>query len=381
MIIFYYTRANFITNPNYFKFSIIKPTYKNSKNNKTIQYPIYNSYISFYHFMSENPKSSKSCKFYLNKSNKLFAKDNHFKIKLSHIYLNSFLKNSFKEFSLKNNITIGDIEYHYKLLGMSKNQTKDEIKANYLKLAKLYHPDINSDESAKIKFQEIKHSYDILINYYENQENIKITFEEKNNKDIDNIITNIFSYKKNNSNSNKNKSNENENFNEKNILILKDEEMLLKQKKLLIAIKSTLNKNYDFMDVYDLENLKRKYKKNISKFEKAQKSKIFFEKTKNNLENEKNLEKLGYYENHKQNINHEQNNKNFIKENTIFSKILDKTININHLNKLKTLNLKIYEIIIKIICIYCVCSFIAYTYNKKVAYILAFYLIFMNITS
>jgi DnaJ family protein C protein 28 len=40
-----------------------------------------------------------------------------------------------------------------------------EIKKRYLSLAKKYHPDINSNESAKKKFQDISLSYKILTQW------------------------------------------------------------------------------------------------------------------------------------------------------------------------------------------------------------------------
>jgi molecular chaperone DnaJ len=50
----------------------------------------------------------------------------------------------------------------YKILGVSKSASKDEIKSAYKKLAKEYHPDLNKDPSAAEKFKEINEAASIL---------------------------------------------------------------------------------------------------------------------------------------------------------------------------------------------------------------------------
>ena len=51
---------------------------------------------------------------------------------------------------------------HYKILGVSKNATKDEIKAAYKRLAKQYHPDLNKSPDAAEKFKEINEAAAVL---------------------------------------------------------------------------------------------------------------------------------------------------------------------------------------------------------------------------
>ena len=52
---------------------------------------------------------------------------------------------------------------YYKILGVDKNATKEEIKKAYKKLAKKYHPDLNKDNSeAEAKFKEINEAAAIL---------------------------------------------------------------------------------------------------------------------------------------------------------------------------------------------------------------------------
>jgi len=51
----------------------------------------------------------------------------------------------------------------YDVLGISKNASKDDIKAAYRKLAKQYHPDLNKAPDAEKKFKEVQEAYDILF--------------------------------------------------------------------------------------------------------------------------------------------------------------------------------------------------------------------------
>jgi DnaJ-class molecular chaperone len=51
----------------------------------------------------------------------------------------------------------------YEVLGISKNATEAEIKSQYRKLARKYHPDLNkNDKVSAEKFKEISSAYDIL---------------------------------------------------------------------------------------------------------------------------------------------------------------------------------------------------------------------------
>jgi molecular chaperone DnaJ len=52
---------------------------------------------------------------------------------------------------------------YYKILGVEKNASKEEIKKAYKKLAKQYHPDLNkSDDKAAEKFKEINEAASVL---------------------------------------------------------------------------------------------------------------------------------------------------------------------------------------------------------------------------
>lgn len=52
---------------------------------------------------------------------------------------------------------------YYKILGVDKTATKEELKKSYRKLSKKYHPDLNPDnEEAEDKFKEINEAYGTL---------------------------------------------------------------------------------------------------------------------------------------------------------------------------------------------------------------------------
>ena len=60
------------------------------------------------------------------------------------------------------------MEDHYKVLGLNKNATKDEIKEAFRRLAIKYHPDKHSQspntvrENATLKFKPVSEAYEVL---------------------------------------------------------------------------------------------------------------------------------------------------------------------------------------------------------------------------
>ncbi|HEY8510212.1 MAG TPA: DnaJ C-terminal domain-containing protein [Steroidobacteraceae bacterium] len=51
---------------------------------------------------------------------------------------------------------------YYKILGVQRNATDEEIKKAYRRLARKYHPDVSKEKNAEEKFKEVQEAYEVL---------------------------------------------------------------------------------------------------------------------------------------------------------------------------------------------------------------------------
>src|SRR6266852_3501579 len=51
---------------------------------------------------------------------------------------------------------------YYKILGVARGASEDEIKKAYRKLARKYHPDVSKEPDAEEKFKEMAEAYETL---------------------------------------------------------------------------------------------------------------------------------------------------------------------------------------------------------------------------
>lgn len=88
----------------------------------------------------------------------------------SFIYLHENIKYCFfTDSTITRNIHITSAfnarKNYYDILGVGKNSSTADIKKAYYKLAKKYHPDVNTnDPEASKKFQEVSEAYEVAFN-------------------------------------------------------------------------------------------------------------------------------------------------------------------------------------------------------------------------
>ena len=81
----------------------------------------------------------------------------------------------------------------YQVLELENNASLDDIKKNYKRLARKYHPDRNKDDKAESKFHEISSAYEILSDDKSRKEYLMFNSDNKNL--FYDFLTNLFNNK------------------------------------------------------------------------------------------------------------------------------------------------------------------------------------------
>lgn len=83
---------------------------------------------------------------------------------------------------------------YYKILGLDKNATQEEIKKAYRKLAREYHPDVCNDAGAEDRFKEIVVAYEILSDPAKKQQYDTFGTTGRSNQGFGNANMNDFGF-------------------------------------------------------------------------------------------------------------------------------------------------------------------------------------------
>src|ERR1700752_648263 len=51
---------------------------------------------------------------------------------------------------------------YYKILGVQRTATADDIKKSYRRLARKFHPDVSKEKDAEARFKEVQEAYEVL---------------------------------------------------------------------------------------------------------------------------------------------------------------------------------------------------------------------------
>src|SRR5881227_3508283 len=72
---------------------------------------------------------------------------------------------------------------YYETLGVPRDAKEDDIRKNYRKLARKYHPDLNpGDKSAEDRFKRVQEAYDVLSEPKKKQMYDQVGFYSENGK-------------------------------------------------------------------------------------------------------------------------------------------------------------------------------------------------------
>ena len=82
-------------------------------------------------------------------------------------------------------VSLSEFQDAVKTLDLISLRTKEDVRKKYLKLSRLYHPDMEGGSTEK--FQEIRKAYEVLVEY---MENFRFVFSDEEFKQQNPILVN-----------------------------------------------------------------------------------------------------------------------------------------------------------------------------------------------
>ena len=83
-------------------------------------------------------------------------------------------------------VSLAEFQDAVKTLDLISLRTKEDVRQKYLKLSRLYHPDMEGGSTEK--FQEIRQAYEVLIEY---MDNFRFVFSDEEFKQQNPILVNV----------------------------------------------------------------------------------------------------------------------------------------------------------------------------------------------
>ena len=83
-------------------------------------------------------------------------------------------------------VSLSEFQDAVKTLDLISLRTKEDVRQKYLKLSRLYHPDMEGGSTQK--FQEIAQAYEVIVEY---MDNFRFVFSDEDFKQQNPILVNV----------------------------------------------------------------------------------------------------------------------------------------------------------------------------------------------
>lgn len=94
---------------------------------------------------------------------RIHTQDNMWRVATFDAEAEPYHRQRFSAQQAKTRQVLDDLRDHYTLFGLNPGLNRAEIKRAYRRMARTYHPDLNSAPTAKHKMQQLNHAYDTIM--------------------------------------------------------------------------------------------------------------------------------------------------------------------------------------------------------------------------